>query len=237
MRTYLLKCDICGKSHEGTKTPDYWFEFLYEYSLGKDREITELEYLTCSIKCFYKQLEKSIFHSAEHCNVKIAGMTRLFAAELLKTLNPENVSVRVDRMFEVNMAKKDPPKNREEELEDEERIERTIKADTYFKPQPSPQFQSEKPKRKGKVIQIETEKHINIIRFAESNTDAVLVNRAEIKYEKDILTIYDGSLITDEKPTIPLIEYKNHYTIFIYESLQDEFDLILHSIKSELQKI
>jgi hypothetical protein len=83
MKILLIKCDNCQSKSEGNKVPDSWHEFYYEFN-GK-----EIEYTVCSFDCYIKQLGKILHWSIEHTNVKIGGMSRIFAQEFLKKMNVE----------------------------------------------------------------------------------------------------------------------------------------------------
>ncbi len=106
----LLKCDICGKSHQSSfaQIPDYWFEFEYHYQndIRSDKKY-KIVYHTCSVKCFYAQLEKCIYWSSSHIGVKIAGMGRKFATMLLESQNVKSESESFESKFSMATNKND----------------------------------------------------------------------------------------------------------------------------------
>ncbi len=212
MRLHLLRCDICGKEHQGIHTPNYWFEFYYEFSLSKDGKDNEYEYLTCSINCFYAQIERCLEWSVSHMCVKIAGMTRQFASQLLE-----------------DSKKSRAPTPRYESLSNGTNHGHEDDFNNNGASHPEQIVQTfEKPKKRGRVLQLDIDGAcpVWLSDFMFQNSDVVLVDRMKRHYENDMLVLYDGSLLDEVCPDIPLIKYKSHSKIFIYESMRDEFSII-----------
>ena len=85
--TTSIKCDVCGKVHNGDYTPEEWHEIsIHHHHWGND-SVESYEYFdVCSPECYWQKIKECVAEYEGFTDAKIDDFEIQFARRLVNSL-------------------------------------------------------------------------------------------------------------------------------------------------------